>query len=85
VTGRLLSCGFGETGQLGRGDMESESFLDDVEGLGPVAMASCGHWHSAAVTRSGDLFTWGSNKHGINPNPDPNPLNSLNPTPHPQP
>ncbi|KAJ1491606.1 regulator of chromosome condensation 1/beta-lactamase-inhibitor protein II [Baffinella frigidus] len=64
VTGRLLSCGFGETGQLGRGDLQSESFLDDVEGLGPVAMASCGHWHSAAVTRSGDLNTWGSNKHG---------------------
>ena len=35
-----------------------------VEGLSNVKYVSLGHSHSAAVTESGDLYTWGNNDNG---------------------
>eukprot|EP00873_Tetraselmis_striata_P034317 jgi/Tetstr1/454581/TSEL_041476.t1 len=71
--GSLYSWGLNNYGQLGLGGRKSEG-LAKVPGLvtipgggaagsrsgaAKVKSAACGTWHSAAVTDSGALFTWG--------------------------
>jgi alpha-tubulin suppressor-like RCC1 family protein len=62
ASGRLFSCGLGVQGQLGRGYQESQSEFHPVEGVDGVVYASAGFSHSAAVTKKGEVYTWGSNK-----------------------
>jgi len=58
--GQLYTFGSNKHGQLGRSGDEQEpglvAFPDDAE---PIVQASLGAHHSAAITASGDLFTWG--------------------------
>eukprot|EP01062_Namystynia_karyoxenos_P066420 TRINITY_DN60354_c0_g1_i1.p1 TRINITY_DN60354_c0_g1~~TRINITY_DN60354_c0_g1_i1.p1 ORF type:complete len:1061 (+),score=225.19 TRINITY_DN60354_c0_g1_i1:83-3265(+) len=64
--GRIYSWGRNDSGQLGLGH------LSDVDApwavIGPlesvtVAAVSAGAYHSAALSASGDVWTWGSNEH----------------------
>ena len=64
--GTLLSFGLGTRGQLGHGDIQSRSepcVINALAGLPMKAMA-CGHWHSLALSHSGDVYSWGWNEHG---------------------
>ncbi|GAB6022018.1 RCC1 domain-containing protein 1 [Chamberlinius hualienensis] len=64
--GVVYSFGQGSRGQLGHGDIESESsprVIECLEGI-VVKQIAAGGWHSAALTNSGDLYTWGWNESG---------------------
>eukprot|EP00802_Teleaulax_amphioxeia_P010570 Tamp_10598.p1 GENE.Tamp_10598~~Tamp_10598.p1 ORF type:complete len:395 (+),score=-2.64 Tamp_10598:603-1787(+) len=69
-SGTLFTWGWGTDGCLGQGDKESRYQPTLV--LGPwageeenaIRMASCGRYHSAAVTRSGKVFAWGNGDDG---------------------
>jgi len=64
--GEIFTFGEGSRGQLGHGVLEGTEQPCLVEGLTglEVTMVGCGGWHSAAVTRDGDLYTWGWNNTG---------------------
>eukprot|EP00096_Caligus_rogercresseyi_P012781 TRINITY_DN5466_c0_g1_i1.p1 TRINITY_DN5466_c0_g1~~TRINITY_DN5466_c0_g1_i1.p1 ORF type:complete len:438 (-),score=131.67 TRINITY_DN5466_c0_g1_i1:192-1505(-) len=64
--GAVYSWGGGSRGQLGHGGLNSELSprpLSLLEGL-PIRSIAAGGWHSAVVTRSGDLYTFGWNESG---------------------
>lgn len=60
-SGLVYTWGSGSRGQLGHGDLEPEEKPRLVETLAgmQVCCISVGAWHNAAVTSSGDLYTWG--------------------------
>ncbi|TGZ65506.1 hypothetical protein CRM22_005826 [Opisthorchis felineus] len=66
IIGQLYSSGLGSRGQLGLGDLDDRPQLTHVEALQMlfVIQVAAGAWHSACVTDSGDLYTWGWNEHG---------------------
>nr|CDS29096.2 Regulator of chromosome condensation (RCC1) [Hymenolepis microstoma] len=50
----------------GHGDLESQSEPTIIEALKPLTVVAiaCGYWHSACLTDTGDVYTWGSNEFG---------------------
>lgn len=64
--GDVYSWGGGSRGQLGHGLVDSEDGPRRVEALGGVVISQVtnGGWHSAAVSRDGDLYMWGWNEAG---------------------
>lgn len=64
----LHICGFGPGGRLGTGDEATRFSPTCIQGGGlakrRVASIALGQDHSVAVCSSGEVFTWGSNKHG---------------------
>ena len=64
-TGLVYSLGLGSHGQLGLGDLESRSSLSLIEGIAgiKIKMISCGGWHCLVASESGDMYSWGWNKH----------------------
>lgn len=62
ASGRLLACGLGEQGQLGLNSLESHGVFQEVTGIESVSGAAAGHWHSLAVSKKGNVYSWGSNK-----------------------
>jgi len=67
--GALFTWGWGTDGCLGQGDKGSRYAPTLVLGplSGPdnaVGMASCGRYHSAAVTKNGRVFAWGNGDDG---------------------
>ncbi|KAK7864110.1 hypothetical protein R5R35_002750 [Gryllus longicercus] len=64
--GRVYSTGSGMRGQLGSGTLETVDSPQEIEALGglQVIHIAAGGWHSAAVTASGVLYTWGWNNSG---------------------
>lgn len=65
-SGKLFSFGGNEDGQLGHGDRNNETSPKLVESLSSVKLKeiSCGSNHCAALTVSGDVYTWGLNTEG---------------------
>ncbi|XP_056460647.1 probable E3 ubiquitin-protein ligase HERC6 isoform X2 [Gadus chalcogrammus] len=65
ATGDLYSWGAGGDGQLGVGRItpviQTPSLLHFRV---PVIQVACGNSHSLALTKAGDVFSWGSNSHG---------------------
>ncbi|CAL8268214.1 unnamed protein product [Arctogadus glacialis] len=65
ATGDLHSWGAGGDGQLGVGHttpvIQTPSLLHFCV---PVIQVACGNSHSLALTKAGDVFSWGSNSHG---------------------
>ncbi|KAI0657584.1 regulator of chromosome condensation 1/beta-lactamase-inhibitor protein II [Cubamyces menziesii] len=66
--GRVFACGSGWAGQLGGGQQLTESVPEPVPVVfphdvaeDPIVQVACGGRVSAAVTRAGVLYTWGSN------------------------
>ena len=59
--GAVLSCGADQNGVLGlgHGRRESVSRPARIPGLASAVQVAAGWKHSAAVTSSGELFTWG--------------------------
>jgi alpha-tubulin suppressor-like RCC1 family protein len=65
--GSLYSWGGAAKGQLGHGDSAARLEPARVEALsaaGHVVQCGCGVEHSAALTSSGHLYTWGLNSFG---------------------
>ena len=64
----LFICGFGPGGRLGTGDEATRFNYVCVESGGlagkRVASVALGRDHTIAVSASGEVFTWGSNKYG---------------------
>lgn len=63
--GGVFSVGDGAHGQLGHGDPESTSHpvsIEALEGI-PVQQVVAGGWHSALLSASGDVYTFGRNHH----------------------
>lgn len=53
-------------GQLGHGKVEDEDEPQLIEALAGLKMISiaAGGWHSCALSKDGDLYTWGWNGNG---------------------
>lgn len=62
----LLTWGEGGHGQLGLGDFANRTTPTLVAALSTVALAQieCGTYHCAALTFSGQVYTWGMGVHG---------------------
>ena len=64
----LFTCGYGPGGRLGTGDETTRFNLVCIETGGltgkKVSAVALGQDHSIAVTSSGEVLTWGSNRHG---------------------
>lgn len=65
-TGSVYSFGWGSYGNLGLGDTQDRHIPEKVTALEgkDVRLVACGWRHSAAVTREGDVFTFGWSKYG---------------------
>ena len=63
---QVYAWGGNSVGQLGLGDTHNRRAPSIVEGLWamPVQQLAAGDEHSAALTASGFLFTWGCNEKG---------------------
>ena len=60
--GEVYSWGCNMYGQLGHGNTRDKSTarqIDQFDGSDPVVQVSAGERHSLAVTKSGQLFSWG--------------------------
>ncbi|KAE9331612.1 hypothetical protein PF008_g15344 [Phytophthora fragariae] len=68
TTGGVFTFGWGLYNQLGHGSTQNElepAVVDALQGLdSEVVQVACGNWHTAALTASGDLYTWGWGKDG---------------------
>ncbi|KAK9473539.1 uncharacterized protein V1510DRAFT_392193 [Dipodascopsis tothii] len=62
----LYVCGFGNGGRLGLATKDTQFTLKHVPGFGGSAVVhvALGQDHTVAVTRAGEVYTWGSNRHG---------------------
>ena len=63
--GNVFSWGRNDYGQCGRSsDGKTALFVQKVLPLNDVVQIACGSEHSAAVTRSNEVYMWGWNEHG---------------------
>lgn len=66
VTGDVVTWGSGMRGQLGIGELcqaEKPVPVESLQGV-PITAITCGAWHCAALSGSGDLYMWGWNETG---------------------
>src|SRR5579864_2711699 len=60
--GELFACGSNNYGQLGVGiDSCQHPFQKLNWKIGFVTSVTCGKYHTVAVTRSGEIYSWGYN------------------------
>jgi len=66
TNGRVFSWGRGDDGRLGHGDQAYKYVPKPVISLRSkeVVRITCGSYHTAAVTKSGKLYTWGGGMYG---------------------
>jgi alpha-tubulin suppressor-like RCC1 family protein len=65
--GKVWSFGVSSRGQLGHGDYDSQLAPKKVGGTlarEVVTAVACGQHHTVALTKNGEVFTWGMGKHG---------------------
>ncbi|RHZ85592.1 hypothetical protein Glove_63g70 [Diversispora epigaea] len=84
--GEVFSWGSGRYGQLGHGNLisldksDKPKVIEFLQGL-KITSIACGAWHSAVISDSGDLYTFGWNnlgRLGISPPPGNNNENNEN-------
>ena len=71
--GEVWSWGDGYKGKLGLGNQESKDTptkIDPAHFGDPVSQVACGGIHSSAVTKRGEVFTWGCGSDGRLGHPD---------------
>ncbi|XP_028704451.2 putative E3 ubiquitin-protein ligase HERC6 isoform X1 [Macaca mulatta] len=65
--GRVFAWGAGSEGQLGIGEFKEISFtpkkITTLNGI-KIIQVSCGHYHSLALSKDSQVFSWGKNSHG---------------------
>ncbi|XP_065152323.1 probable E3 ubiquitin-protein ligase HERC4 isoform X1 [Paramisgurnus dabryanus] len=65
--GQVFAWGLGSDGQLGLANTEERVRVPrTVKSLSEVSITqvTCGYWHSLALARGGQVFSWGQNKYG---------------------
>ncbi|XP_047141184.2 probable E3 ubiquitin-protein ligase HERC1 isoform X1 [Hydra vulgaris] len=65
--GVVYSWGDGEFGKLGHGNVATQKLPKVIRGVFKnqiITFISAGSRHSAAITKDGDLYTWGEGEHG---------------------
>lgn len=64
--GQIFVCGKGTDGQLGLGDHDDRRWPVPLESMNgrPIVQLSAGENHSVALSISGNVYSWGSNKFG---------------------
>eukprot|EP00916_Digyalum_oweni_P021991 GHVL01036444.1.p2 GENE.GHVL01036444.1~~GHVL01036444.1.p2 ORF type:complete len:557 (+),score=151.89 GHVL01036444.1:619-2289(+) len=62
--GYVYTCGNGDNGRLGLGDLTERLSLTRVNRLPRCRMVACGGAHSSALDESLGVWIWGSNEHG---------------------
>ncbi|KAF0719156.1 Aste57867_1246 [Aphanomyces stellatus] len=64
--GELFTFGEGKFGRLGHNSERNQIVARVVETLAgnPIRQVACGGFHTAAVTESGEIYTWGGGEHG---------------------
>ncbi|KAK7816806.1 ph [Quercus suber] len=65
--GEIFSWGEESGGRLGHGvevDVSHPKLIDTLSGMN-IELVACGEYHTCAVTRSGDLYTWGDGTHNF--------------------
>ncbi|XP_026883258.2 probable E3 ubiquitin-protein ligase HERC6 [Electrophorus electricus] len=68
-SGQVFSWGGGEEGQLGVISSVAKCTKPELIQIPsplpiPVVQVACGHFHSLALTKGGEVFAWGQNKYG---------------------
>lgn len=65
-TGALYTWGKGALGRLGHGDSEDQLLPKLVSALAnkSVLDVACGHAHTVALTKEGQVYSWGNVDHG---------------------
>ncbi|XP_003467557.1 probable E3 ubiquitin-protein ligase HERC6 isoform X1 [Cavia porcellus] len=65
--GKVFAWGVGSDGQLGTGKFEEICFIPQkikaLTGI-KIIQISCGYYHSLALSKDGQVFSWGKNSHG---------------------
>ncbi|XP_012502624.1 PREDICTED: probable E3 ubiquitin-protein ligase HERC6 isoform X2 [Propithecus coquereli] len=65
--GRVFAWGAGSEGQLGIGEFKEISFvpkkITTLTGI-KIIQVSCGHYHSLALSKDSQVFSWGKNSQG---------------------
>ena len=58
---KVYACGLGSVGQMGDGKLESHDRPTHVPGLDDcgVEMVTCSQGQCLAITKDGDIFSWG--------------------------
>ncbi|XP_046586464.1 secretion-regulating guanine nucleotide exchange factor isoform X2 [Neodiprion lecontei] len=69
TSGNVLVAGYGSKCQLGIIDESNKSLkatdtFTQVPGLTGIKSVACGQHHTIALSKNGDLYAWGDNKHG---------------------
>jgi alpha-tubulin suppressor-like RCC1 family protein len=66
VEGEVYTWGFGGIGTLGHGNREHRLHPTLVEATSnmKIKQVCCGVHHTAGLAENGQLYTWGSNRHG---------------------
>ncbi|XP_061545693.1 probable E3 ubiquitin-protein ligase HERC4 [Phycodurus eques] len=66
-SGQVFSWGLGSDGQLGLNNFEESvrvprniKALTDVQ----ITQVACGYWHSLALSKGSQIFSWGQNRYG---------------------
>jgi RCC1 and BTB domain-containing protein len=64
--GEVMTVGRGDDGRLGHGDNFWKYVPRKIQSLSGqmVVQVTCGSYHTAAITGSGDLYTWGGGMYG---------------------
>lgn len=57
-------CGNGRDGQLGIGDERNRLIPSKLKNLPSISQVSCGNFHTAFVTKGGDIYMCGRGEHG---------------------
>ncbi|XP_043726684.1 probable E3 ubiquitin-protein ligase HERC6 isoform X1 [Cervus elaphus] len=65
--GRVFAWGAASEGQLGIGELKEATFIPKkiktLAGI-KIIQVACGHYHSLALSKDGQVFSWGQNSHG---------------------
>ena len=66
ASGKVHTWGFGGSRKLGHGSCNNEMVPRVLQALASVFVTrvTCGHFHVAAVTSVGSIFTWGDGEFG---------------------
>ncbi|XP_046737047.1 ultraviolet-B receptor UVR8-like isoform X2 [Diprion similis] len=69
ISGNVLVAGYGNKCQLGligesKKPVKATDTFTQVPGLTGIKSVACGQHHTIALSKNGDLYAWGDNKHG---------------------
>jgi hypothetical protein len=64
ASGSIFTWGFGESGALGHGDLETQELPKRVENVPRISTVACGAYHTMALAADRQVYTWGDGESG---------------------